>query len=97
MGDRMKRARKHLALLGLGCFVAVAVGTIGGPAIGVPSHKHCMATPQGYVEVGPRVFKNPQLHDTAFHNFHSNVHVSGVPTSIVSILDPAVECSSLNP
>jgi hypothetical protein len=57
-----------------------------------------MATPQGYVEVGPRVFENPNLHEPAFHEFHSHVHVGvAPPTDIVAILDPAVECSSLNP
>lgn len=93
----MKRARKSLVLLGLGCLVAVVLGTLGGPVVAVPSHKHCMATPQGYVEVGPRVFENPNLHEPAFHEFHAHVHVSGVPTDIVAIFDPAVECSSLNP
>jgi hypothetical protein len=55
-----------------------------------------MATPQGFVEVGPRVFKHPGLHETAFHEFHAHVHVSGVPTDIRAIFDPAVPCSSFD-
>jgi hypothetical protein len=93
----MKRSRKRLALLGLGCLVALMVGMLGGPAVAVPPHKHCMETPQGFVEVGPRVFKHPGLHETAFHEFHDHVHVSGVPTNIRAIFDPATPCSSLNP
>ena len=93
----MKRAYKRLALLGLGSLVAVVLGMLGGPVVAVPPHKHCMATPQGYVEVGPRVFKNPNLHEPAFHQFHAHVHLGAPPTDIVAIFDPAVECSSLNP
>jgi hypothetical protein len=93
----MKRGRKRLAILGLGCLVALVLGTLGGSAVAVPPHKHCLATPQGYVEVGPRVFKHPSLHETAFHQFHNHVHVGAPPTDIVPILDPAVACSSLNP
>jgi hypothetical protein len=92
----MKRVRKSIALLGVGCLVVVVLGTLGGPVVAVPPHKHCMETPQGWVEIGPRVFKNPDLHETAFHQFHNHVHVSDVPTTIRAILDPAVPCSSFN-
>lgn len=88
--------KKILTVLSLGLLVVLALVTVGGPASAVLAHKHCMQTPSGWVEVGPRVFEQPHLHDTAFHNFHGNVHVSGVPTTVAAILDPAVECSSLN-
>jgi hypothetical protein len=88
--------KRILIVLSVGCVMVLALATVGGPAVAVASHKHCMETPSGWVEVGPRVFNQPHLHDTAFHNFHGNVHVSAVPTTIASIFDPAVECSSLN-
>lgn len=92
----MKHPRKRLALLGLGCLAVASTWTLAGPAAAVPPHKHCLATPQGYVEVGPRVHTNPALHETAFHQFHGQVHVGAPPTDIAAILNPAVECSSLN-
>lgn len=92
----MKRAKRGLALLGLGCLMALVLGTLAGPAVAVDPHKHCMETPQGHVEVGPRVFEHPSLHETAFHEFHNHVHVSAVPTTIQATLDPNVECSSFD-
>jgi hypothetical protein len=87
----MNRVKKRRIILSLGCVLALGAGTVG-TASAVPSHRHCMLTPQGWVEVGPRVFKKPHLHDPAFHNFHFNVHVSGVPTTI----EPTTgECSAL--
>ena len=87
----MDRVKKRRILLSLGCALALGAGGVG-TASAVPSHRHCMLTPQGWVEVGPRVFKQPHLHDTAFHNFHFNVHVSGVPTTITGTTG---ECSEL--
>lgn len=93
----MGRAKKGLALLGLGCLLALVLGTLGGPAVAVAPHKHCMETPRGFVEVGPRVFEHPSLHETAFHEFHAHVHVgASVPTNIQAIFDPNVECSSFD-
>ena len=90
----MDRLKWRLVVLSLGCVLALGVGSVG-TAIAVDPHRHCMLTPQGWVEVGPRVFNHPHLHDTAFHQFHSNVHVSGVPTTIAAIFNPAQQCSSL--
>ena len=85
----MDRFKRRIVVLSLGCVVALAIGSTG-TAIAVPPHQHCMSTPQGWVEVGPRVAKQPHLHETAFHQFHFNVHVGS--TTIVGI---AGACSSL--
>jgi hypothetical protein len=90
------KLKKILIVLSLGCIMVLALVSVGAPAIAVASHKHCMETPSGWVEVGPRVFVQPHLHDPAFHNFHDNVHVSAVPTDIRAIFDAGVECSSFN-
>ena len=91
----MNRLKRGAVVVGLGCVMAFTLGGTTGTAIAVDPHRHCMLTPQGWVEVGPRVFKQPHLHGTAFHAFHSNVHVSGVPTTIAAIFDPNVGCASL--
>jgi hypothetical protein len=91
----MKRFKRGFVALGLTSLIALAVGSTATTAVAVPDHRHCMLTPRGYVEVGPRVFKTAP-HEPAFHNFHNHVHVSAVPTTIVAIFDPAVPCSSLN-
>jgi len=90
---------KRLVLISLVCIIALLLVS-AGVAIAVDPHRHCMRTPVGWVEVGPRVFKHPHLHETAFHEFHSNVHVSDVPTNIVGIFPPVgedtpPECSDL--
>ena len=89
----MTRLKRGFVVVSLGCVMAFAVG--GTTAMAVPPHKHCMKTPQGWVEVGPRVFNQPSLHEGAFHQFHSNVHVGAAPTTIVSITDPNKSCASL--
>ena len=82
---------RRLVLISLVCIVALLLVS-AGIAIAVPPHRHCMRTPVKWVEVGPRVFKHPHLHETAFHNFHFNIHLSDVPTTIVA---PPGECSDL--
>ena len=89
----MDRVKRGVVVVSLGCVMALAMG--GPTAIAVPPHKHCLLTQQGWVEVGPRVFNQPHLHETAFHQFHANVHVSGVPTTIASITDPTKSCATL--
>ncbi len=92
----MDRSKRVVVVLSLGLLVILALVSVGTPAVAVLSHKHCMETPSGWVEVGPRVFVQPHLHETGFHNFHDNVHVAPVPTDIRAIFDPAVPCSSFN-
>jgi hypothetical protein len=92
----MDRSKRVVVVLSLALLVVLALVSVGTPAVAVVSHKHCMETPAGWVEVGPRVFLQPHLHDTGFHEFHDNVHASAVPTNIRAILDAAVECSSFN-
>ncbi len=87
----MDRVKRRLFILSLGCIAALGVGS-AGTAIAVPPHRHCMLTPQGWIEVGPRVFNQPHLHDTAFHQFHFNVHVGDVPTTIAGT---SGQCSAL--
>lgn len=78
----MKRLKKGLVVVSLGCLMPLLLGSIAGPAVAVPAHRHCMLTPQGYVEVAPGVVEHAP-HDTAFHQFHSNVHVGSPPTTII--------------
>jgi hypothetical protein len=91
----MKRSTKVYLAMSIVSVMALAVGATATTAVAVPPHRHCMLTPQGYVEVGPRVFQNAP--EGAFLQFHNHVHVSDVPTTIVPIFDPAIPCSSLNP
>ena len=46
----MKRSKRGFAVLGVGCLMALVLGSTGGTAVAVPPHRHCMLTPQGYVE-----------------------------------------------
>jgi hypothetical protein len=68
--------------LGLGIAAAVAAilvavsTTQADPNLGnIPPHRHYVQTPNGLVEVGPRVCGNPQL-QKAFNQFHNNIHVA---------------------
>lgn len=73
---------------------ALALGTLAGSAVAVPPHRHCLETPQGFVEVAQGVVEEAP-HETAFHNFHFHVHRGTPPTNIMSIpLDRS--CESLN-
>lgn len=77
------------------CAGVLALGTMGGTAMSVTEHRHCMLTPNGYVELAEGALRNK--HDPAFHNFHNHVHFGeNVPTHIVGLLDLNLECSSLD-
>ena len=72
---------------------AVAVGITAGAAPGHPPgpHRHCLLTPQGYVEIAPGVVQDAP-HDPAFHNVHGHVHVgAGIngPLTIIGVFPPA--------
>ena len=97
----MERFKRILVVLSAGCVLAVASLIVGTPAAAVPSHRHCMQTAQGsWVEVGPRVFEHPDLHASAFHEFHDHVHVGRSatvpPTVIAPLFSASLQCSSLN-
>jgi hypothetical protein len=50
--------------------------TRADPNLGnIPPHRHYVSTPNGVVEVGPRVCGNPQL-QKAFNQFHNNIHIA---------------------
>lgn len=75
---------------------AVAVGIAAATAPGHPPapHRHCLLTPQGYVEIAPGVVEHAP-HDPAFHNVHGHVHVgAGVqgPLSIIPLFNLDDEC-----
>ena len=66
-------------------FAAAVVGSMavpllggGGTALAVPLHQHLLDTP-GAIDIkvaqGLCTAAAHGQHDTAFHNFHSNVHV----------------------
>jgi hypothetical protein len=75
------------------------LGVTAGSAPGHPPapHRHCLLTPQGYVEVAPGVVEHPQVHETAFHNFHGHVHLGAPPTTITPIFDLTKGCETLVP
>lgn len=87
----MKARKRSLAVVVLGVVLAVTVGAVGGTAVAVPPHRHCMLTPQGYVELAVGVVEHAP-HDPAFHEFHSHVHVGRPPTTIIPIFDLNQEC-----
>ena len=91
----MKRLKGSIIVLSLGGTIALASSGIGGTAVAVAPHRHCLLTTNGYVEVGRGVV-NQAPHDTAFHNFHSHVHVGTPPTTIAPLFDLSKSCSSLN-
>ena len=45
---------------------ALMVGGIAGSAVAVPPHRHCMLTPQGYVEVAPGIARRPRGRKPSF-------------------------------
>ncbi|HZI27401.1 MAG TPA: hypothetical protein VFD64_04550 [Gemmatimonadaceae bacterium] len=50
--------------------------TQADPNLGnIPPHRHYVSTPNGVVEVGPRICGNPQL-QKAFNQFHNNIHAA---------------------
>lgn len=57
--------------------VGVSAGT--GTADGVPRHDHYVIVDGEWIQVGPHVCENPDLH-TSFHTFHEHVH-TGAPTA----------------
>jgi hypothetical protein len=75
----------------------VVLGTTAGSAPGHPpaEHRHCLLTPQGFVEVAPGVVEHA-VHDPAFHQFHGHVHVGAPPTNIQPLFDLSLACSSLD-
>lgn len=90
----MKRTKKRFAVLGVGCLTALVLGSMGGTAVAVPPHRHCMLTPQGYVELAQGALEQGP-HDTAFHMFHSHVHVGRPPTTILPLFDLNASCSDI--
>jgi hypothetical protein len=70
---------KRRALLPIVAAVGL-VTALAAPALAVPQHLHCLTLANGDVIAlgGGVTFHAP--HDTAFHNFHINVH-TGVPGS----------------
>ena len=85
--------RKLLVTVGA---AAVGAGITAAAAPGHPPapHRHCLSTPQGYVEIAPGVVEHAP-HDPAFHNVHGNVHVgAGLqgPLEIIPVFNLAQGC-----
>lgn len=51
---------------------------LAAPALAFPQHLHCLTLPNGNVVAVAGGVTSNDAHDTAFHNFHLNVH-TGVP------------------
>lgn len=63
--------RRSLAVVAA---TAALLAALSGQAVAVPTHIHCLTTPNGNVHsLGRGVTLNEQ-HDTAFHNLHGHVH-----------------------
>ncbi len=56
-------------------FVAGLLAVLGGQAVAVPVHLHCVTTPTGDVHSLGRGVTLNAPHDSAFHNLHGNVHL----------------------
>jgi hypothetical protein len=70
---------------------SLVFGSTAGSAGGVDPHRHCLLTPQGFVEVAPGVVEHAP-HETAFHKFHSHVHLGAPPTTIIPQFDLTAAC-----
>jgi hypothetical protein len=55
--------------------IAVATSRADPNLTNIPAHRHYVSTPNGLVEVGPRVCDSPDL-QRAFNQFHNNIHVA---------------------
>jgi hypothetical protein len=55
--------------------IAVATSRADPNLTNIPAHRHYVNTPNGLVEVGPRVCDNPEL-QRAFNQFHNNIHAA---------------------
>lgn len=81
---------------------AAAAGLLlasGGPASAVPTHQHCLLTPEGYVPIGAGVTEVADQrgqHDTAFHNLHFKVHTgtAGEQVTIIAV-PPGAPCPAV--
>lgn len=54
--------------------ISVATSQADPKLTNIPRHRHFISTPDGLVEVGPRLCDNPNLQG-AFNQFHNNIHV----------------------
>ncbi len=80
-------ARMRIFLVAVGAAAALVLPA--APSQAVPLHRHCLGTPAGNVLIARGVTANAP-HDTAFHNFHFNVH-EGTPVDIRAI-GPTATC-----
>jgi hypothetical protein len=80
--------------------LAITVAALGGlavipaPASAVPLHLHCLTTPGGTHAIAGGVTANAP-HNTAFHNFHNNVHTgafAGQNPNTVTATAPTGSC-----
>ncbi len=74
--------------------VAFGISAGAAPAHPPEEHRHCLLTPQGYVEIA-RGTVDPAPHHPAFHNVHGHVHVgAGIlgPLTIIPQFDLSKGC-----
>jgi hypothetical protein len=71
------KVRIALGIAAAAAAILFAVSTTqADPNLGnIPPHRHYVNTPNGLVEVGPRVCGNPEL-QKAFNQFHNNIHAA---------------------
>ena len=68
--------KRLLAIVGAMGLLASLTALTAAPALGVPTHLHCLMLDNGNsVAIGGGVTSQAP-HDPAFHNLHFNVHVA---------------------
>jgi hypothetical protein len=58
-----------------GLAISALLVATAGPSVAVPTHLHCLTTPDGQVHSLGRGVTLKAPHDTAFHNLHGQVHL----------------------
>ena len=81
MNAYKSRIAVAVAAAGAGlCLTLIPTASAGGQAPFVPAHRHFIVAPDGtQIEVGPQACGNPKM-QTAFNEFHANVHVGPANT-----------------
>ncbi len=83
--------RRLLAITGSIGLLAGLTGVAAAPALGVPTHQHCLMLDNGDSVAIAGGVTSQAPHDPAFHNFHNNVHVSlGLAGPLVITADTTI-------
>jgi hypothetical protein len=71
--------KKRVAFAFVVCITTIlitATTSLADPNLSdIPAHRHWIQTPDGLVQVGPRLCEDPDLQE-AFNQFHNNIHIA---------------------